>query len=127
MEVLDFDRFMSDIFTPESYAEEAKDLYDAGYPADECPPYMVIYETLHSVCEEQRNIVDSGVDLKMLSSAFTVLPQLTELSLSFCQTVEEEGWLESYLALDMTMTQKSYEHHVRVVSNAILSARKEVV
>ena len=103
---------MSDIFTPESYVEEAKDLYDAGYPADECPPYMVIYEILHNVYEEQHNIVDKGIDLRMLSSAFTALFQLTELSLSFCQTVEEEGWLESYLALDMTMTEKSYEHHV---------------
>ncbi len=50
-----------------------------------------------------------------------------KLSLSFCQTVKEKGWLELYLVLDMTMAEKSYEHHVWVVSNVILSAWKENV
>ena len=103
---------MFNIFTPESYMKEAKDLYNAEYSADECPPYMVIYKTLHNVCEEQCNIVNKDVDLKMLSSTFTALSQLTELSLSFCQTVEEKSWLKSYLVLDMIMTEKSYKHHV---------------
>lgn len=78
---------------------------------------------VHSVCEEQRNIVDGDVDLMMLSSALGALPRLTELNLCFCETVEKKDWLESYLALDMTVAEKSYEHHVRVVSNAIRSAR----
>jgi hypothetical protein len=61
--------------------ETAKELYDAGGEADECPPYMVIYETVHSICKEQRNIVDSGADLSVLSSTLGALPRLTEVGL----------------------------------------------
>jgi hypothetical protein len=123
-DILDFDWFKSDIFTPDTYVEEAKDLYDAGYPANECPSYMVIYDALRSVCEEQRSIVDCDVDLTMLSSALAALPQLTELSLCFYETIgRKQEWLKSYLALDMTMAEKSYEHHIRTVTNAVQSAR----
>lgn len=95
--MLYFGRFKSEIFTPESYVEEAKDLLDARYPADECPPYMVIYDTLHSVCEEQRNIVDGRVDLMVLSSAIGAPPRLTELSLCFCELWKSEtGWSHTW-------------------------------
>jgi hypothetical protein len=46
LDVKSFEIFKSEMLTPESYVEEAKELYDCGRPADECSPYMVIYETL---------------------------------------------------------------------------------
>ncbi|PGG99691.1 hypothetical protein AJ80_09305 [Polytolypa hystricis UAMH7299] len=106
--ILDFDCFKSNIFTPEDYMEEAKDLYDTGYPADKCAPYIVIYNALRRVCEEQRNIVDSSLDPTLLSSALAALPRLKELSLCFCETVERtQEWLEPYLALDMNIIPES--------------------
>jgi hypothetical protein len=120
---VDFDRFKSNILSPDSYVEEAKDLYDAGYPADECPRYMVTYDTLHNMCKEQQDIVHNSIDLTVLSSAFRELPRLAELSLDFCQTVGREDWLESYLSLRMTTIEKSHEHHVRVVSSATQRAK----
>jgi hypothetical protein len=74
IEILGFDRFKSDILTPDSYVEIAKEFYDAGGKADECPLYIVIYETVHSIFKEQRNIMDKGVDLSTLSSTLGALP-----------------------------------------------------
>lgn len=102
--------------------ETAKELYDAGGEADECPTYMVIYETLHNICKEQRSIVDNGVDLRVLSSAFGALPRLTEVCLSFCEAIQGDGLL-SILTSDMTVAEDSYEYHVRVISDALHSAR----
>lgn len=53
-EILDFTCVKSDLFSPDGYVETAKDLYNARGEADECPSYMVIYETIHSACKEQR-------------------------------------------------------------------------
>ena len=103
--------------------EKAKELYNFGFPADECPPYMVIYDTLRRICEEQRDIVDNQVDVTVLSATLRELPNLSEITLTFCQTVEEDDWLESYLPLGMTMIEKSYEHHLRVSLKAIQCAR----
>ena len=68
--------------------EETKDLYDARYGAHECPPYMVVYDTVHNMCKEQHNIVDEDVDLMVLSSVLGALPRLTKVTLSFCEAVE---------------------------------------
>jgi hypothetical protein len=105
--------------TPESYVEGAKDIYDAGYKADDYPPYMVIYETVHRICKEQHSIVDKGVDLAALSSTLGALPRLTKLELTFCEAAEDEDATLSFLASDMTIAEDSYEHHIRVVSGAI--------
>lgn len=121
--MLDFDRFKFDLLTPDSYVEEAKDLYDAGGEADECPSYMVIYETLHNICKDQRSIVDDVVDLSVLSSTFGALPRLTEVDMSFCEAVEGEDWLMSFFASDMVVAEESFEYHVRVASDAIQRAR----
>lgn len=105
--------------TPDSYVEEAKDLRDEGFGYD-IPHYIDIYDSLHSMCEEQRGIIDGGIDLKVLSSAFRALPKLTDVNLSFRKMITEEDWLYSYfLGWDLTMVEKSYEHHIRVVSKAI--------
>jgi hypothetical protein len=114
--------------TPDSYVETAKELYDAGGEADECPPYMVIYETVHSICKEQRNIVDSGTDLSVLSSTFGALPRLTEVGLSFYEAIESDDALSWSFASDMIVAEEeSYEYHIRAVSDAIESTRKSGV
>lgn len=65
----------------------------------------------------------SSIDSTVLSSALRELLKLAELSLDFCQTLEREDWLESYVTLGMTMIEKSHEHHVRVVSSTIQHAK----
>jgi hypothetical protein len=98
---------------------EDKDLRDEGFAYD-APHYMDIYDSLYSMCEEQRSIIDGGIDLTVLSSAFRALPKLSDLSLSFHKMITEEDWLSSYfLGWDLTMVEKSYEYHIRVVSKAI--------
>ncbi|KAG4427933.1 hypothetical protein IFR05_016583 [Cadophora sp. M221] len=117
----DFSDFKYDLLTPDSYVEIAKEIYDGGGGADEYPSYMVIYETLHDMCEEQRSIVDNGVDLSVLSSTFEALPRLTEVGLLFCEAIEDDSSLSPFTA-GMT-TENSYEYHLRVVSDAIQSSR----
>ncbi len=75
--------------------EIAKELYDGGDDADESPSYMVIYETLHDICEMQRNIVDNGDDLSVLSSTLGALPRLTEVGLCFNKPLKVEDPLLS--------------------------------
>ncbi|KAL3418453.1 hypothetical protein PVAG01_10169 [Phlyctema vagabunda] len=126
-EILDFNRFKSDLLTLDNYVETAKDLYDTGGEADKCPSYMVIYDILRRICKEQRSIIDNSVDRSVLSSAFGALPRLTDVGLSFCDAIEEDDWLLSSFASDMVVAEESYEYHVRVVSDAIQSARHEGV
>ncbi|KFY98160.1 hypothetical protein V498_01626 [Pseudogymnoascus sp. VKM F-4517 (FW-2822)] len=118
-EILDFDRFRSDILTADSHVDQAKDLYDAGYEADEFHSYMAIYKTVHGICREQRSIVDEGADL-ILSSVFCALPLLQEVRLSFSEVLEDDGWL---LIPDMVINYEFYKHHLQVVSSAIQRAR----
>ncbi|OBT50201.1 hypothetical protein VE04_09953 [Pseudogymnoascus sp. 24MN13] len=98
-EILDFDRFRSDILTPDSHVEQAKDLYDAGYESDEFHSYMAIYKTVHGICRELRSI---------------------EVRLSFSEVLEDDGWL---LTPDMVIKNEFYKHHLQVVSSAIQRAR----
>ncbi|KFY31875.1 hypothetical protein V493_00720 [Pseudogymnoascus sp. VKM F-4281 (FW-2241)] len=118
-EILDFDRFRSDILTPDNHVDQAKDLYDARYGTDEFHSYMAIYTTVHGICREQRSIVDEGADL-ILSSVFCALPLLQEVRLSFCKVLEDDGWL---LTPDMVIENEFYKHHLKVVSSAIQRAR----
>ncbi|KFY32042.1 hypothetical protein V493_00580 [Pseudogymnoascus sp. VKM F-4281 (FW-2241)] len=113
------DASLSDILTPDSYVDIAKDKYDAGCEADEFHSYMAIYKTVHDVCSEQRSIVDEGADL-ILSSVFCALPLLQEVRLSFCEVLEDDGWL---LTSNMIIQEEFYRHHLQVVSSAIQSAR----
>ncbi|KAH6703079.1 hypothetical protein BKA61DRAFT_618854 [Leptodontidium sp. MPI-SDFR-AT-0119] len=83
---------------------------------------MVIYETLHDICEEQRSIIDNGVDLSVLTSTFGALPRLTEVGLSFCEAIEDDSSLSPFTA-GMTTAEDSHEYHLRVVSNATLLSR----
>lgn len=80
---------------------------------------MVIYDRLQKICEEQRGIINTDTDIAVLSSALQKLPKLAELRVDFCRPVGKGDWLQSYLDLDMTMGEKSYEHHLKVVSKAV--------
>jgi hypothetical protein len=128
---LDFNNFKSNIFTPENYVDDNKNLFDTGCPADNCPSYMAIYDSLHSLCREQHEILGSNTDLMTLSCAIRALPKLTAFRLNFCEASvvsnRDPEWAESYLDSDMTMAEKSYEHHIGVAANAIGSARNSGV
>jgi hypothetical protein len=99
--------------------DQTKDLYDAGYEADEFHSYMAIYKTVHSICSEQRSIVHEGADL-ILSSVFCALPLLQDVRLSFSEVLEDDGWL---LNPNMVTKNEFYKHHLQVVSSAIQRAR----
>ncbi|KFY83449.1 hypothetical protein V498_08067 [Pseudogymnoascus sp. VKM F-4517 (FW-2822)] len=119
-EMLDFDRFRSNILTPDSYVEIEKDMYDTGYKADEFHSYMAIYKTAYDICSEQRSIIDEGADL-ILSSIFCALPLLQEVILSLHDVLEDNDCLLHYL--DMIIKEEFYKHHLQVVSSAIQTAR----
>jgi hypothetical protein len=121
--VIDFDSFTTSILTPETYVKEAKSLYDYGRPPDEYPPYLVIFLSLQKLCRKQNLIVQSGIDQAALTLAFRAFPCLRELTVHFCTATNQPDWLEYYLNMDMTMTLKSYEHHVRVISEALSYAK----
>ena len=96
-------------------------MYDEGYGVD--PSYMIIYDTLHSTCEEQRSIADEGVDYTTLSSVLGALPCLTEVCLRFRWTVRGQERLGRYVHFQhMIMPDRSCQHHIRVVSNALRRA-----
>jgi hypothetical protein len=84
---------------------------------------MMIYHSLQKLCKKQNFIIEGSMDQTALSHAFQVFPQMRELTLHFCTVLECNEWLESYIKPDMTMTEKSYEHHVQVISNALALAR----
>lgn len=107
------------MLTPESYVEEAKELYDCGHPADECPPYMVIYETLRTICKNQQGIMEEHRDIDVLSSVLAALPRLTEIELNFCQSIDEPQWVDSYLSLGMTAKEMSNTHHLQTLTKAL--------
>jgi hypothetical protein len=111
IKILDFGQFRSDILTPNSYVDLAKDLYDDG-GEDDCPSYMAIYETVHEMCKEQHSIIEKGADL-ILSSIFRALPLLKEVRMSFCQTLEECDWVLQSLIPDMIMEEDFYKHHLK--------------
>jgi hypothetical protein len=56
----------------------------------------------------------------ILSSVFCGLPLLQEVRLSFCEVLEDDGWL---LTPDMVIKNEFYKHHLQVVSSAIQHAR----
>lgn len=117
--ILDFDTYKRDILTPELSVEIAKDLCDAGREADEYPPYMAICQQLNSICREQRDIIDGGVDSLVLPETLRALPHLTEVELVSDHPLAYENWFLP----EMAREEKSWEHHIRLLSQAIESAR----
>jgi hypothetical protein len=84
---------------------------------------MKIYHAARSICEEQHNIVEEGLDLTFLSSVLGALPQLKEVGLHFRATTRQKELLDLYID-EISMAEKFHEHHIRVISNAIKKARK---
>jgi hypothetical protein len=87
---------------------------------------MAIYDIASDMCEQRRDTVDEGVDLAVLLSVLGGLSRLTEVRLDFRLTAGENDWLNEFSLFfqQMTMSEKkSCEHHIRVVSNSIRSAR----
>ncbi|KAJ5089016.1 hypothetical protein N7532_007700 [Penicillium argentinense] len=117
-DILSFEIFKSEMLTRESYVEEATELYDCGYPADKCPPYMVIYETLRTICENQQEIVENRKEINVLS-VLAALPRTTEIELDFPQSIDEPQWVDSYLSLDMTAKEVSNTHHLQAITKAL--------
>jgi hypothetical protein len=103
---------LTNILTPDSYMKTVKELYNTGGKADECPLYIVIYETVYSICKEQYNIVDSGADLLVLLSTLGALPCLIEVGLSFYETIELDDALLSSLTLDIVVVEESYKYYI---------------
>lgn len=123
IDVVNFDHFKSSILTPDNYVDEAKTLYDYGHPPEFYPPYVAIFTALQKIYRKQNHIIESGMDQAALTLAFRAFSRMKELTVHFCTTIERKDWLEYYMNLDMTMPLKSYEHHVRVLSNALSYAR----
>jgi hypothetical protein len=48
-----------------------------------------------------------NLDADTLSSSLRALPRLEELEISFCQSLGTRGWVDSYLALNMTAKENS--------------------
>ncbi|KAJ5111418.1 hypothetical protein N7532_001953 [Penicillium argentinense] len=119
-EILNFESFGSEILTPDDYV-------DCVFGRDsflcEFPSYMLAYDVLRDICEEQRNIVGSDLERIALSSIFTEFPTLESLNVWFCRTIEEEEWIESVLARGLT-TEESREYYYDAIRNAIKVARE---
>jgi hypothetical protein len=84
---------------------------------------MKIYHAARSICEEQHKIVEKGLDLALLSSVLGALPRLKEVGLDFRAMLRWKEGLDSYFN-DISMAEKSHEHHIRVISSALRKARK---
>lgn len=93
---MDFEKFKTDVITPEIYVEDAKEMYDADYDPEEYPSYMAICEVGLDMCDEQREIVDNSMDLAVLSSTLRSLPKIAELNVVFFDPTENL-WSDSFL------------------------------
>jgi hypothetical protein len=108
-------------------AEGLGDWDDLQLTGRDHPSYTLVYRTLRRICSEQQRIIKTGRDLALLPLAFQRLPKLSELRLEFCEALMDVNWVKTYLALDMTMEEKSYEHHVQLVSTAMKSVKERSV
>lgn len=90
------------------------------------PSYTLVYKTVRNIFAKQRKITDWKRDATLISLALQRLPNLTELALEFGERTGEVGWVKSYLDL-MSMDEKFFEHHIQVVSAALISARDRCV
>jgi hypothetical protein len=104
--------------TPDTYVQDAEFFYNEDNLDYRWPPYIKIYHSARSICEEQHDIMEEGLDVANLSSVLGALPQLKEVGLDFRK--EELPGLSSS---DISMAEKSHEHHIRVISIAMEKAR----
>jgi hypothetical protein len=78
---------------------------------------MKIYHSARSICEEQHDIMEEGLDVTNLSLVLGALPRLKEVDLDFRKD------LPGLSSGDVRMAEKSHEHHIRVISIAMEKAR----
>jgi hypothetical protein len=119
-EIMDSQSFTSELLTPDDYTDWMFE--GRGFLPDDCPSYMLVYDVLRDICEEQQEIIRDDLDKTALFSIFARLPRLRTMSLSFCPTIEEEEWIGSVLARGLTK-EESCEYHSRAIRNAIEIAR----
>lgn len=119
-EILDLECFRSKLLTPDDYTDWV--FGDHNLMSDECPSYMLLYDVLRDMCEEQRDIVENCMDRLALSSIITRLPRLETVNLCFCRTIEEEEWVGSILSHNLTQ-EGSCEYHSSAIRNAAQVAR----
>ncbi|KAJ5490780.1 hypothetical protein N7539_002347 [Penicillium diatomitis] len=120
-EILDFDCFASELLTLDDYSEWIDE--SQSFLSDECPSYMLIYDVLQDICEEQQEIMSESMDKHALLHVFSKLVRLQTLTVCFCPTVEEEEWVGAVLARGLTM-EDSCEYHSRVIHDAIEASRR---
>jgi hypothetical protein len=118
VEIVDYEYFRSSVLTPENYTAEAKRHYDYGYPPKQYPHYMTIFLSLQKICKKQTLIIERGLDQEALAMAFRAFPYLRELTMHFCVTMGTTSWLELYVDLAVSVTEKSYAHHLQVILDA---------
>lgn len=108
----------------ESYDEVGgnKNWDELEYLRGDHPSYTHIYKTIRRTCAEQRSIIDTRRDLKLLKRAFKQFLNLKELQLVF-RGKQGSSWEKDYYRMCDMMEQDAYTHHVQLVLNALASAK----
>lgn len=115
VDILDPGCFSSELLTPDDYIDW---VFSHDIRSDECPSYILVRDVLRDMCEEQRYIMETGLDKAALSSILTSLPRLETVNLWFCRTIEEEEWVRAVLGRGLTM-EESQEYHSDIIKSAI--------
>lgn len=113
--------FEENILKAEEYNEIWKKDTDVDNLSEDPVPYLLVFDTFKSICQEQLTIVENYEDLTSLSNAFKNLPQLREVGLIFCPTLKINDWIESFM--DQTVSDTTVRHHLQVVSNALKAGK----
>lgn len=121
IEMQNLNFFEENVLKAEEYNEIWKKDTDIDNLSENPVPYLLVFDTFKSICQEQLTIVENCEDLTSLSNAFKNLPQLRELGLIFCPTLKINGWIESYM--DQTLSDTTVRHHLQVVSNALKAGK----
>lgn len=113
--------FENNILKAEEYSEIWKKDPGIDKLSEDPVPYLLVFDTFKSICQEQLTIVENCEDQTSLSNALKNLPQLMEVGLIFCPTLKLNDWIESYM--DQTISNSTVRHHLQVVSNALKTAK----
>ncbi|KAF7594881.1 hypothetical protein BBP40_007915 [Aspergillus hancockii] len=115
-DIMKFNRFKSDFLTPERYVTRSKENHDSVYP--NCPPYIVIYETLRHICKKQRYIIENGLDLQVLLSILGKASKLAQLHVHFSDAVEQKCLEWGLGDSGILRREMAFQQHLSVISRA---------